>query len=172
MNSAALGCCLLLAATLGLSACASKPPSAYRTESFEPETPFQFHTDADPDQVCDRGRRALLSQGYEVETLSQRNIRGTKFFLPQADTQLQLRITLVCLPEPTGSGATVYANALQTRYELKAANGSTGLSVAGIGSISLPWPSDSGSLVKVGDETVSDPNFYQRLFVLIENMDS
>lgn len=151
-----------------LSACTSSPPSAYRTESFEPETPFQFHTDAAPDRVCDRGRRALLSQGYEVESLSMSNIRGTKFFLPQANTQLQLRITLVCLPEPSNSGTTVYANALQTRYELKAANGSTGLSVAGLGSISLPWPSDSGALVKVGDETVTDPNFYQRLFVLLE----
>ncbi|MPN41927.1 hypothetical protein SDC9_189482 [bioreactor metagenome] len=70
----------------------------------------------------------------------------------------------------TGRDTTIYANALQTRYELKAGGSSTGLSVTGLGSISVPWPTDKNSLVKVGEETIADAEFYRRLFVLIENL--
>lgn len=149
--------------------CASKPPAAYRSESFEVETPFQFHSELAAEASCEKGRRALLSQGYEVDILSPTNVRGTKFFLPQLDRQMQLRITLVCLT--SNEGSTIFANALQTRYELKSSGSSTGLSIAGVGSVSLPWSSDAGALTKVGDETVADPEFYRRLFVLIENID-
>lgn len=152
-----------------IAACSSKPPVAYRTESFDAESPFQFHSDQPYTIVCEQGKRALLSQGYEVETMNAQTIRGAKFFQPQADQQLQLKISLVCLG--SRKGATIYANALQTRYELKSSGTSTGLSVAGIGSVSLPWPTDKGTLVKVGEETVTDPAFYQRLFVLIESLD-
>lgn len=40
--------------------------------------------------------------------------------------------------------------------------------MAGLGSISVPWPTDKNSLVKVGEETITDPDFYYRLFGLIE----
>lgn len=158
----------LFLSTCLMSACASKAPSAYRAEAFDAETPFQFHTELGDEALCDKGRRALLSQGYDVELSAPTSIRGAKFFLPTPNQQLQLRISLVCLS--SSNGATLYANALQSRYEKKADSNSTGLSVAGLGSISLPWSSDSGTLVKVGDETVTDPAFYQRLFTLIENI--
>ena len=61
--------------------------------------------------------------------------------------------------------------ALQTRYELKTSTTSAGVSVAGMGSISLPWLADKDSLVKVGEETVADTEFYQRLFTLIRSME-
>ncbi len=167
---------LPLTARLGLAglalliaACSSKPPVAYRTESFDTESPFQLHSEQPYTKVCEQGKRALLSQGYEVETLNAQTIRGAKFFQPQPDQQLQLKISLVCLG--SRKGATIYANALQTRYELKSNGSSTGLSVAGIGSVSLPWPTDKGTLVKVGEETVTDPDFYQRLFFLIESLE-
>jgi len=159
---------LLLSLSLALGACSSTPAPAYRAESFEAETPFQFHSELPPLLLCENGKRALLSQGYEVDASSPLNIRGSKFFQPQADLQVQLRITLVCVP--TGNDSTVYANALQTRYELKSSGSSTGLSVTGIGSISVPWPTDKGTLVKVGEETISDAGFYHRLFVLIETL--
>ena len=62
-----------------------------------------------------------------------------------------------------------YANAVQTQYELKQSASSAGLSVSGVGSLSLPWTSRNDSLVKVGAETVSDPDFYTRFFKLMEN---
>ncbi len=34
----------------------------------------------------------------------------------------------------------------------------------------MPWPTDKNALVKVGEETIADAEFYRRLFVLIENL--
>lgn len=157
---------LLLASTL--LACSGAAKKAYQSETFEAETPFQFHSNLPPLLLCDFGKRALLSQGYDVDASAPQSIRGQKFFQPQPDLQVQLKITLVCLP--MGEESTMYANALQTRHELKAGGSNTGLSVAGIGSISVPWPTDKNALVKVGEETISDPEFYRRLFMLIDTL--
>lgn len=151
-----------------LCACATKPAPVYRLETFEAKTPFQYHSDLPPLVLCEYGKRALLSQAYEVDASVPSNIRGSKFFQPETENLVQLRITLTCMN--TGRDTTIYANALQTRYELKAGGSSTGLSVSGLGSISVPWPTDKNSLVKVGEETISDAEFYRRLFVLIENL--
>jgi hypothetical protein len=156
---------LLLLALL-LAGCASAPPPAWRAETFASDSPFFTRSHLSPAESCEQGRRALLSQGYEVEPVASATMRGSKFFQPQPDHLMQLKITLVCVPD--GKGATIYASALQTRYELKSTGTSTGVSVAGFGSISLPLPTDKGSLVKVGEETVADPDFYHRLFALID----
>ena len=149
-----------------LAGCASAPPPAYRSENFDAESPFVTWSTREPAAACEIGKRALLSQGYQVDSSKPNSIRGEKFFLPKADYGMTLNITLVCLPSNVGTA--VYANALQTRYELKSAASSTGVSVAGIGSISVPWASDKEALIKVGEETISDPDFYRRLFGLIE----
>jgi len=149
-----------------LAGCASAPPPAYRGESFDAESPFVTWSTREPAAACEIGKRALLSQGYQVDSSKPNSIRGEKFFLPKPDYGMTLNITLVCLPSNVGTA--VYANALQTRYELKSAASSTGVSVAGIGSISVPWASDKEALIKVGEETISDPDFYRRLFGLIE----
>jgi len=104
----------------------------------------------------------------KLDTANPTRIRGEKFFLPKPDYGMTLNITLVCLP--SNVGAAIYANALQTRYELKSAAASTGVSVAGVGSISLPWASDKEALIKVGEETIADPDFYRRLFGLIDSL--
>jgi hypothetical protein len=168
MSRTALHRLLVSAALVAIAGCTSTPAPVYRTETFDAETPFQYHSDLPPLVLCEYGKRALLSQAYEVDSSVPSNIRGSKFFQPQADHQVQLRITLTCLG--TGRDTTIYANALQTRYELKAGGSSTGLSVSGLGSISVPWPTDKNSLVKVGEETIADGEFYRRLFVLIENL--
>jgi len=148
--------------------CASPPPPAYRAESFAADSPFLSRSHLPPAESCEQGRRALLSQGYEVDASGTTTLRGSKFFQPQPEHLMQLKITLVCVGD--GSGATIYASALQTRYELKSGGASTGLSVAGFGSISFQLPNDKGSLVKVGEETVGEPAFYHRLFTLIDTM--
>lgn len=122
-----------------------------------------------PKAVCQLGQRALLSQGYLLETLAPHNLRASKYFQPASNQQMQLEITLVCMP--VGGGTTVFASAVQTRYELKSTSASTGLSVAGVGSISLPWGTDTKeAMIKVGEETVTDPDFYNRLFDLIRRL--
>lgn len=151
-------------------ACASpKPAPAWRAEAFSEESPFEYRTPVAAGDLCAVGQRALLSQGYQVETTPPQSVRGRKFFQPAPGHHMELNISLVCLPTP--AGAVLYANALQTRYELKTSTTSAGVSVAGMGSISLPWMSDKDSLVKVGEETVADPEFYRRLFALISAME-
>lgn len=157
-----------LLAVLLLSACTNSPPAAYRAETFTAESPFVNWSTRDPADACEIGKRALLSQGYQVDSSKATQIRGEKFFLPKPDHAMTLSITLVCLPSNVGTA--IYANALQTRYELKSAASSTGVSVAGVGSISLPWSSDKEAMVKVGEETVNDPDFYRRLFGLIDTL--
>lgn len=154
---------------VALVAGCAKPAPAYRAEKFSAESPFEYRTPLEPQEACSVAQRALLSQGYQVNELRPNSIQGRKLFQPDASYHMELNVTLVCLPIPAGT--VVYANALQTRYELKASSASAGVSVAGMGSISLPWMSDKESLVKVGEETVADADFYRRLFQLIEAME-
>ena len=160
---------LLALAGLLFGACASPPPPAYNAETFNADSPFRYWSTNEPAAACELGRRALLSQGYQVDDAKPLTIRGEKLFQPQPDYVMKLNITLVCLPSNVGAG--LYANALQTRYELKSRGTSAGVSVAGFGSINLPWSSDKDVLTKVGEETIADPDFYRRLFSLIELLD-
>lgn len=160
---------VLLLSGLLLAGCATAPPpAAYQGESFSAESPFVTWSTHDPDAACEVAKRALLSQGYQVDATKTTRIKGEKFFLPKANYGMTLNITLVCLPSNVGTA--IYANALQTRFELKSAATSAGVGVAGIGSISLPWSSDKEALIKVGEETISDPDFYKRLFSLIDSL--
>ena len=156
---------------LGLVGCAGTQPSrVYQSESFALDTPFVYYSSREPQGACEIGRRALLSQGYQVDDDKPRNIRGEKFFRPTPDEATRLTITLVCLP--SSLGAVIYANALETQYELKAKGSNAGVSVSALGSVTLPWSIDKDTLVKVGEETVTSPVFYQRLFDLIKSLDS
>jgi hypothetical protein len=154
-----------------VAACGStgpKPTPAYELEEFALQSPFQRQLEVAPATACKLGHRALLSQGYQVETSSAENVRGSKHFHLKKNHQMRLEITLVCMPDPKGS--VIYASALQTRYEMKTSAQSSGVSVAGIGSISLPLSEGSEALIKVGEETVTDPDFYARFFGLLETL--
>lgn len=142
---------------------------AYQTETFSTESPFQYYSSREPEGACEIGKRALLSQGYQLDTTLELNIRGEKYFQPAADKVTKLTITLVCLPSSLGS--VIYANALETQFELKSRGTSAGVSVSGMGSVSLPWSADKDTLVKIGDVTITETEFYQRLFELIKTLD-
>lgn len=156
---------------LMLGACTTtKNSRSYQSETFQSDSPFQYYSNRDPDVACEIGKRALLSQGYQVDDAKLRNIRGEKYFRPQVDEANRLSITLVCLPSSLGS--VIYATGLETQFEMKSKGSSAGVSVAAFGSLSLPWAVDKDTLVKVGEETVTSPEFYQRLFELIKSLDS
>jgi hypothetical protein len=153
-----------------LSACNSTPHSrAYQAETFAQETPFQYYSSREPDGACEIGKRALLSHGYQIEGAQPHSIRGEKYFQPTPEHVTKLTITLVCLP--SSLGAAIYANAMETNFELKSRGSSAGVSVAGFGSLSVPWVADKDTLVKVGEITITAPEFYQRLFELIKTLD-
>jgi hypothetical protein len=160
-----------LLASLVLGACSTtKASRSYQSETFTSETPFQYYSSREAEGACEIGKRALLSQGYQIDDEKPRSIRGEKFFRPRADEATRLSITLVCLP--SSLGAVIYASALETQFEMKSKGSSAGVSVSALGSVSLPWAIDKDTLVKVGEETVTAHDFYQRLFDLIRSLDS
>ena len=161
----------VLLSCLVLGACGStKAPRSYQSETFTSETPFQYYSSREAEGACEVGKRALLSQGYQIDDEKPRNIRGEKYFRPRPDEATRLSITLVCLP--SSLGAVIYASALETQFEMKAKGSSAGVSVSALGSVSLPWAIDKDTLVKVGEETVIAPDFYQRFFDLIKSLDN
>jgi hypothetical protein len=160
---------LAVAGGLLLGACSTKTPRSYQSETFLSETPFQYYSNRNPEGACEVGKRALLSQGYQIDDAKTLNIRGEKYFRPKQDEARRLTITLVCLP--SSLGAVIYANALETQFEMKSKGSSAGVSVSALGSVSLPWSIDKDTLVKVGEETVTAPAFYQRLFELVKSLD-
>lgn len=156
---------LIVIAILVTSCSTNLPKPAYKAEKFSTKAPFSMSLSIPPDRACEAAQRSLLSQGYQLETGITNVVHGKKYFQPQPDHQLTLDITMVCLPAV--DGAIIYANAVQSRYDLKTSATNTGVSVSGIGSISLPWSSDKEAMVKVAEETVTDPDFYERLFSLV-----
>lgn len=161
--------CLTLAALLLAGCTATQPSKVHEAEAFKAESPFEYWSSREPGGACEIGKRALLSQGYLVDDSRPLAIRGEKYFQPQPDQATKLAISLSCLP--SNLGAVVYANALETHFELKSQGSSAGVSVSGLGSISLPWAASKDVLVKVGEETVTAPDFYRRLFDLIRALD-
>ena len=156
--------------TLTLGGCNSTPPTrAYLSETFTTESPFQYYSSRDPIGACEIGKRALLSQGYQLEGTPSLTIRGEKHFQPKSEQVRKLTITLVCLPSSLGT--VIYANALETQYELISRANTAGVSLSGMGSLSLPWTADKDTLVKTGEITVTEPVFYQKLFDLIKTLD-
>ena len=156
-------------AVLLLAACGSvskKKESVYRHEHFAPDSPFELSFDVPPAAACDAGRRALLSQGYVIEEVRTDWVKARKFFQPETSVHLQLNFTLSCLAE--GEGSEVFANAREVRDELKSTSSSAGVSVAGVGSVNLPLGSSGASLVKVGEQTITDSEFYGRFFALMQ----
>mgnify|MGYP000396744156 CR=1 FL=1 len=156
---------------VALSACSAlsskKKDDSYKLEHFTPDSPFEQSFEVGPGAACEAGRRALLSQGYLIDDSKAESVRARKYFQPDRGTQVQLTFSLFCLSEEQGSA--VYANVRQVREELKAGSASTGLSVTGIGSLSLPFGGNNESLVKVGEETVTDAEFYGRFFALMQS---
>jgi Uncharacterized protein conserved in bacteria (DUF2242) len=168
----AIFCTIGLATLAGamLGACSTtKPPRAYQAESFTIDTPFQYYSSREPEGACEIGKRALLSQGYLLEVTQSQSIRGEKFFQPGVEHVTKLSISLACLPSSLGS--VIYANAMETHFELKSHGNSSGVSVAGLGSLTLPWSAEKDTLMKTGESTVTEPGFYQRLFDLIKAME-
>lgn len=162
-----LAACLLLAACSPFAKKAQDDKEAtYRLERFTTDTPYAHSFELmSPDAACEAGRRTLLSQGYVIEEHKPEAVRAKKFFQPERGAQVQITFTLSCLAD--GDDAAVFANARQLREELKAGSSSAGVSVAGIGSLSLPFGANNESLVKVGEETITDAEFYGRFFALM-----
>lgn len=161
--SFALLLCALLCACAG-----QRPLQTFQREAFEPGTTFSRTLVAGEGQACEAARRALLSQGYVVNTANADLVNARKSFQNDTDTHQEIEFRVVCAPEVKG-GATslVFVSALQERYALKKSNNSASLGVGAIGSVSLPFGGSDDALVKVASETITAPDFYDRYFRLV-----
>ena len=137
-------------------------------EKFGSDETFSRLMAAPPAQSCEAARRALLSQGYMLLTTKGDLIDAKKSFQPAPETQLEMMIRVVCLPEqPADQLSLVFVTAIQDSYALKKSNTSASVGLGGIGSVSLPFSSSSDALVKVGSETISSEKFYDSFFDLV-----
>ena len=172
MGRRALRAALCLWAGLGvvaLLAGCSAPAKVYSPqESFGSVATYSRLFDAAPAQTCEAARRALLSQGYIINTHVPEMVEGRKNFQPEADAHLQMMIRVVCVPESANGKISLgFVTALQDRYTLKKTNNSASLGVGGVGSVSLPLLSTDEALIKVGSETIASDGFYDSFFELV-----
>lgn len=138
-------------------------------EKFGSTNTYSRLFDTTPAQTCEAARRALLSQGYIINTARDDLVAGQKSFQPDGESHLQLEIRVVCVPDTKdGKVSLGFVTALQDRYALKKSNNSASLGVGAIGSVSLPFTSSSDAMVKVGSETIVSDTFYDRFFDLMK----
>ena len=162
---------------LALAGCGGTPKRvSYDPEGFSSTDTHTRVFDASEAQTCEAARRALLSQGYLVTAANSELVTGKKAFQPAPEVHVELDFRVVCANETGGKRAArgtpprtlVFVSALQDRYSLKKTNNSASLGVGVIGSVSLPYSSSDDSLVKVASQTVTDEQFYDRFFGIVQ----
>lgn len=138
-------------------------------ERFGSTATYSRLFDATAAQTCEAARRALLSQGYIINTAREDLVDGHKSFQPEPEAHLQMAIRVVCVPETADKTVSLgFVTALQDSYALKKSNNSASLGVGAIGSVSLPFSSSNDAMVKVGSETITADAFYDRFFDLVK----
>jgi hypothetical protein len=151
---------LFLLCTLLQASCSNN--AVYTEESFAYDSSFKLRTDGDVAMACDSARRALLGQGYIIETTSPEGVKARKAYKSESSQNTFIEMNVVCLPETNGS--TIFATGVLTTYALKMSSSAASVGVSAIGSISLPIGQSADSLVKVSEVTIDDKEFYQRFF--------
>lgn len=156
----------LLLVVLVDAGCGDRP--VYRDEAFKEDSPFRRNLSVTAQTACDAAQFAMLSQAYRISLHEATEIRGQKDFQPDDDINVTIDLDVICRDVPTGS--IIFANAVQTKYELKKSSKTTSVGIPSIGSLSLPWGKTAENLVKVGGETISDEAYYARFFTLVKNI--
>ena len=171
----AAACVLASVSALGIMAGCAAPVRVFPSqEQFGSANTYSRLFDAPATQTCEAARRALLSQGYIINTASSDLVEGRKSFQPDAEAHLRMEIRVVCANDgpkgPDGAEGKVslaFVTALQDQYALKKSNNSASLGVGAFGSVSLPFSSSNDSMVRVGSETIASEAFYDRFFELV-----
>lgn len=159
----------LLCAALLLAGCAAPPlPHHGPQENFASVATYSRLFDAPPAHTCEAARRALLSQGYLIQSAQADQVEGTKHFQPDVESHLQIMIRVVCVPEAAGGHVSLgFVTAVQDRFALKKVSNSASLGVGALGSVSLPMAAGHEAMVKVGSETIAADAFYDSFFDLV-----
>jgi len=151
---------LLVLCALLQAACSDK--AVYQQESFASDSPFRLKVDGDVATACESVRRALLGQGYLIARADSDKVEGRKAYRNEGNLNTFIEMTVVCVAEVKGSS--LFANGVLSTYDLKKSSSAASVGVSAIGTISLPIGQSADSLVKIGEETITDSQFYNRFF--------
>lgn len=157
-----MGVCALL-----LAACGSNPV-VYKRESFATNSPYQKKLEIGAATACEGARRALLGDGYVIDSANSDSVKGRKAYRSDGGRSTFIEMGVVCVPDPAGS--TLYANGLLSTYEVRKSASSASVGVSAIGSLSLPFNQSADSMVKTSDETINDRSFYQAFFTAVDSI--
>jgi hypothetical protein len=159
---------LLVCISAILAGCAS-PKAAYEREDFAQNDVFSRTFPTASNTACDAGRRALLSQGYNIDRFDPARVSGHKNFQGEDGQHTQINFNIDCASDGSANQrATVFANAVQDRYSIKRTTSSASVGVSVLGQVSMPFGSSDDSLVKTASQTVSRPKFYEGFFQLLQ----
>ena len=147
----------------------STPRATFTQDSFSNNSPYQQHVAVPASRACAAAERTLLGDGYSLDnTAKTGSVKGRKAYLAGSGRSSFLEMSVVCLPDATGS--TIYANGLISQYDLKKSANAASVGVSVLGSISMPIGQSVDSMVKVSDETIRDRVFYKNFFSAIETV--
>jgi hypothetical protein len=153
-----------------LSSCGTRQLAPLPEDEFTSTNVHTYIYPGAPEESCEAGRRALLSQGYIVHTASKEFVRAVKQFQQKNDMHQQIEFNLVCAVNGKGSNSTTaFASAVREHYVVRKNSTSASLGVGALGSVSLPIGSSSDALIKIGSETIPNEIFYKRFFSLLES---
>ncbi len=159
----------LSVALVGVLAGCSSPKPEFEKEDFTQNNTYSRTVDASNVAACDAGRRALLSQGYNIDKFEGSRVTGHKNFQDENGQHTQIAFNIECASDGSANErATVFANAVQDRYSIKRTNSSASVGVSVLGQVSMPFGSSDDSLVKTGSQTVARPKFYEGFFQLLQ----
>lgn len=159
---------LLATLTAVLAGCSSPKP-AYEKEDFAQSDTFSRTFPAASIAACDAGRRALLSQGYNIDKFDASRVTGHKNFQGEDGQHSQISFNIECASDGSSNErATVFANAVQDRYSIKRTSNAASVGVSVLGQVSMPFGASDDSLVKTGSQTVTRPKFYEGFFQLLQ----
>ena len=151
-----------------ISGCSSAP-ATFTHDSFSNNSPYQQHVGAPFSLACSAAERTLLGDGYSLDTSTKiGTVKGRKAYLMSNGRSSFLEMSVVCLPD--ASGSTIYANGLISQYDLKKSANAASVGVSVLGSISMPIGQSVDSMVKVSDETIRDRVFYKNFFAAVNGV--
>ena len=143
----------------------------YEQERFSQKPAHARSLAVTADVACQAGRRALLSQGYQLFDNGLTKLVGRKYFRPANGTAVELIMTITCLRNPDDeTRSSVYVTSWQDAYVTKRNTVEASAGVSVLGSVSVPVATTDDALVKVGMETITDPEYYGRFFELLESL--
>ena len=154
---------VLAAATALLVGCAHHPPP----RQFSADAPFSRNFTGAGDSVCWSVKRALLSQGYMLASPNESGVMtGSRDQQPTPKLNVTTRLQTTCADNKNGTSI-VFVTATREENKLQKMSQTTSM---GVGPATLTLPSGSAKVLgTVRRETISDPNFYNQFFALVQN---